>query len=356
MAGSLGVLGGLLVGLGVLLTVAANWSGIGDTAKVLTIVLTLVAAHGAGIWADARGAARWVGTTAFTVATLVFAGGVFLLGQLFHVRAHDPFGFLVVAIAASAIALLASRMVVGWIAAAAWLAWGTHEFVDLLFTEDDALQVVGACLLLGVTALAIGWVLDGVADRHASTLPDHERPLVADLDLLGTPLRSVALLGLLGLLVPLSFAWHASGEELGEGGFGVATLVGAVVALGATALLARGGSLRLRARVALALAVVVVLVVLAGLVPDGLVIGLLANAVLVGGGLGLAVLGLVEDRRGIYAWGVAWIIATIVARYVDVMISFAFGGLGFIGAGLLLIGCGWLVGRSRRLWHTREEL
>ena len=356
MAGSLGVLGGLLVGLGVLLTVAANWDGIGDTAKVLTIVLSLAVAHAAGIWADARGAARWIGTAAFTISTLVFAGGVFLLGQLFHVRAHDPFGFLVVAIVATAVALLASRQVVGWIAAAAWLAWGTHEFIDLLFDEDEALQVVGACLLLGITALSLGWVFDGIAERRQATLQGDDRPLAADLDVLGSPMRSTALVGLLGLLLPLSFAWHASGEDLGDGGFGIATMVGAIVALAAAWLLSRSGSPAARTRVAMVLAGVVVLVVLAGLVPDGVVIGLLANVVLVGGGIGLALLGLSEDRRGTYAWGVVWIIVTIVARYVDAMVAFAFGGLGFIGAGLLLIGCGWLVGRSRRIWRTREEL
>lgn len=357
MAGSFGVLGGLLVGLGVLLTVAANWEGIGDTTKVLTIVLSLVVAHGAGIWADTRGAARWVGTTAFTIATLVFAGGVFLLGQLFHVRAHDPLGFLFVALAATAVALLTSRQVIGWIAAVAWTAWGVHELVDLLFTEDDLLQVVGACVLLGTTTLAVSWVLDAVAMRHQATASvDGDRSLLADLDVIGTPMRSTSLLGLLGLLVPLSYMWHVSGEDLGDSAFGVATLVGAAVALGAAWLLSRFGSPDARGRIAVVLAVVVVLVVLAGLAPDGLVIGLLANVVLVGGGIGLALLGLTEDRRGAYAWGVVWIIVTIVARYIDAMVAFEFGGVGFIGAGLLLIACGWLVGRSRTLWRTREEL
>ncbi len=358
MAGSLGVLGGVLVGLGVLLTVAANWSGIGDTAKVLTIVLALVATHVAGIWADARGAARWVGTAAFTVATLVFAGGVFLLGQLFHVRAHDPLGFLLVAIAATAVALLTTRRVVGWLAAAAWVAWGVHEFVDLLFTEDDVLTVVGACLLLAITTLSLGWVFEAIAQRRRLALgADEERLLLADLDVIGTPMRSVSLLGLLGMLVPLSFLWHARGEDLGvDGGLDVPTLLGATVALGSTVLLATSGDLAARRRTAIGLAIVAVLVVVAGIDPDGLVIGLLANVLLVGGGIGLVALGLTEDRRGLYAWGVAWIIVTIVARYVDAMVAFEFGGLGFIGAGLLLIGCAWLVGRSRTLWRTREEL
>lgn len=355
MAGSLGVLGGLLVGLGVLLLVAANWSGIGDTAKVATIVLALVVTHGVGIWADARGAPRWMGTAAFTVATLVFTGGVFLLGQLFHVRAHDPLGFLVAAIAASAIAVLASRMVVGWIAGAAWLAWGTHEFVDLLFDEDDVLRVVGACLLLGIAAAAAGWVLDGIASRHAGSPGDADRPLAADLDVLGTPLRSISLVGLLGVLVPLSFAWHAD-EDLGDAGFGIATIAGAVVAWLATMLLARFSNLQHRGRLAVALASAIALVVVGSLAPHGVVIGLLANALLVGGGVGLSILGLVEDRRDIYSWGVMWIIVTIVARYIDVMVAFEFGGLGFIGVGLVLIACGWLVGRSRQLWRTREEL
>lgn len=355
----LGVLGGLLVGLGVLLSVAANWDSIGDTVKVVIIVVSMLAANFAGLLADRRGAPHWVGTTAYTVGLLVFAGGVFLLGQLFNVRAHDPLGFLIVAITGSCVAVVTARRMVGWIAAAAWLAWGVHEFVSWLGTaaENNAAagEIIAASLLLGIAALAAGWVLDGIAAHAASTANDPaQRPFAADLDVLGAPMRGVALTGVLGLLLPLSFAWHldAGDAEISTSG---PIWIGLVIALAAAVALAVRGVLDHRRVTAAYLAIACVLAIMAAASTSGMFIGLAANVMLIGGGIGLAALGLTEDRRSEYAWGVVWIVAVVIVRYFDVMFSIALGGLGFIGAGLLLIGCAWMVRRSRTIWHARDE-
>lgn len=342
-----GILGSVLVGLGVILVVAANWDSIGDGMKVAVLVIGMLVANTIALVADSRGLPRWMGAGGYVVGVLVFAAGVFLLGQLYNVRAHDPLGFLAVACTASLVAVLSARLAVGFVAGAAWLAWGAHELV-VLTGDSDELFVIGGLTLLALTAFAIGWSLDAIAGRHAPGT------LLGDLTALGTPLRTVAQLGALGLLVPASFAWH--GDDLGVDAATAPLLVALAVALLAAAVMHRtGAGSRPQRLAALAVALAAALVAGVSFVPDALLVGLAANALLVGGALGLAALGLATDRRGTYGWGVAWIVAAIAARYVDVLVTTDLGGLGFIGAGLVLIGCGWLVGRSRAMWRSREE-
>lgn len=360
LSGSLGLLGALLVGLGVLLTVAANWDSVGDAAKVVTIIAAMLVAYAVALRADVRGGPRWVGTSAYVVAMMVFAGGVFLLGQMFNVQAHDPLGFLVVAVTASAVTVLTTRRPVGWIAAAAWLAWAVHEMAMSLAdasTDGAALALAGAGMLFAIAVLGAGWTLDGVAERVQR---DHvgqgasARPVAADLDTLGGPFRSVALVGLFATLVPASFAWRAGGDDIVTGEpVAAQLLVAGAVALAGAGLAWRLGSTHLRGWVAIALGLAAGAVLLGAFTQNATVVAVLANLLLAAGGLGLAALGLVADRRSEYAWGVTWLVALIVARYVDVMVSVALGGLAFIGAGAALLGCAWLVGRSRHVWRER---
>jgi uncharacterized membrane protein len=340
VAGALGSLGGILLGLGVLLLVAANWDGLGSTAKLLMLLVAMVVAHLVAVRADVRGAPQWVGTAGHTVGTLVFGGAVFLLGQTFNVKAHDPLGFLVLALAATATAVLAGRQLIGWISAAAWGAWGMHEFVLSLSSSDSeeaAIAIIGAGLLLALAVLTVGWLVE----THR------------DFGVLGVPYRSLAMAALLAVLVPISFAWRFdTGTRIVDATTQVIVVL--AIALVAAALLALRGRVRRSRLLGASIVAAALLVTLAVLVQDALVAGLVANAMLVAGGFGLAAIGLIDEERETYAWGVLWVIAFVAARYIDVLVELDLGGLAFIGGGLLLLGCAWLVGRSRRLWKEHE--
>jgi uncharacterized membrane protein len=358
VAGALGSLGALLVGLGVLLTVGANWDNVGDTTKLLTLLITMLVAYGLAVRADLRGAARWAGTAGYIVGTLVFASSVFLLGQVYNVHAHDPLGFLVVAVTASVIAVLVRREPIGWIAAAAWLAWAMHEFVLSIGDTDStgaAMIIAGVAMLLALAAIAAGWVLDAIAARAVRAQDaDTDRPLAADLDMLGAPFRVIAFAGMLMVLIPASFAYRFDDADVNAVSATPQLLIMLALALLGAGWVAHSSDLRTRRMVAIGIAISALFVVLGVLVQDATLAGVLANLLLAGGGIGLCGIGLVEDRRGEYAAGVAWIIALVGARYVDVMVELEFGGLGFVGAGILLLGCAWLVGRSRRIWQGRD--
>lgn len=341
-----GVLGVLLVGLGVLLTVIANWNSIDDLVKLGLLISSMLIAYVAGVVADARHAPRWVGTIAFAVGMLLFSGGIFIIGALYNIQVHRPLGMLLVAIFGTAIAVLSGRMTVGWIAAIGWLGWGMHELVVSLDDLNDIdgqrmlIQVVAAAAVGSVAALSAGWAMADTT-RHA--------------DVVGLPLRTLATVGLTGLLVQSTFAWHAHGllED--------ATLRPEPWIMGAAALLAAGSMYRLapfthRRALAVACGIFCVAALASSLWPQGTFIAVAASGALTIGGVGLVFVGLIESRRELFIWGIAWLSLLVVTRYLDFMTSVDAGGPGFIGAGVLLLIIAVLIGRSSRLWRHREAV
>lgn len=347
----LGVLGGVLVALGVLLVVAANWDSLSDLTKLASLVAFVVGGNAWGLYADSRRLDGWIGSVGYLIGICGFAGGVFLLGQIYNVRAHDPFGFLVVALVATATAALVSRVTVGWVAAAAWLAWAVHEFVETAESQGSDLP------LLGLFAVSACVGLAGTALGHALRASTQQRALeptsiLATSRAVATPLRAVSLLSLLVLLTGLSFGWREDfGSEVSDQSFTIQVLVACALALASAAAVwwrARSSSDRW---LALGIGLVALGAAASALAGSLLLLAIVANLALAAGGLGLLLAGLDERDRGLYSWGVACLVAFIGARYADVAISLPLGGLAFIGAGVVLIGAAALVARLRRTWQ-----
>lgn len=353
-----GVLGGLLVGLGVLLTVATNWAEIADPLKVAILVASMLVAYAAALVADARNAPDWAGSVAYLVGIGLFAAGIVIIGTVYNVRSHEPFAALLVALAATAIALLSQRMTVGWVAAAAWLVWLGTELgtaLDDLAEERMASALVSSLVLLGIAAFAISLALEGVARRVGEGGASGWRVWLARTDVVTVPLRSSSLLGLLFVLTQAGFAWHwefALGAEAPQLEQWLA-FAGAIVAIAALARFARVD--HRRALVA-SLAGAAVLTLGVAVVHEQLIAAIGASTLLGLGGIGLVLLGMVASRQDLFVWGIAWLAVLVISRYLDFVFSVELGGIGFIGAGLLLLLLAWLVGRSRRLWRRRAEV
>jgi uncharacterized membrane protein len=337
-----GVFGALLVGLGVLLTVITNWDSIGDLVKLGLLVGTMLVAYGGGLLADGRGAPRWVGTIAYVVGMLVFAGGIFVVADMYNVQAHEPFGPLLIALFGTGIALLADRMAVGWIAAVGWLGWAMFEVVQSLepLVDEEMMAPLFASVVLGaITAVSLGWALSSAVRR----------------DSIAVPLRNLAMGGLALALVQASFAWHLD-DDISSALRRPEPWIALVAAIASIGLLLRHAQLDHRRSFAAALAAIAVVIMVVACWPNDVLVAVVASVVLGLGGVGLVLLGLVESRRELFGWGIAWLVALVVTRYADFMASVDLGGPGFIGAGLLLIVVAVLIGRSRTLWRRREEV
>ena len=76
-------LGGVLVGIGVILFVSSNWTGMGPTSRVTTLLIAYGAVVAAAMAAGSRGLPK-VSEAIWLVATLVLGANIFLLAQIFN--------------------------------------------------------------------------------------------------------------------------------------------------------------------------------------------------------------------------------------------------------------------------------
>jgi uncharacterized membrane protein len=86
--GLLPLLGGLLLGLGVLSLVAANWQALPELLRLGLLLIGMLAAYGAGELALRRGQ-RPLGIGLLGMGLLTFGAGIVLTGQMYHLVSHD---------------------------------------------------------------------------------------------------------------------------------------------------------------------------------------------------------------------------------------------------------------------------
>ena len=336
---TLAVVGAVVAGLGVILFFAANWDELARPVRVALVLGALLAAYGAGY--RLRHATRShpaVGEALLLLGAIMFGASLFLVGQMYHVQAHDPFAFLLWSAAALATgAAVRSRWVavLGLVALGAWLG---HEAWDL--AGDEGLGYLPAILALYGTALY------GLGTAFA-------RPLT-DLGF-GGPMRVLGLgLWAGGVFV---FTFHGYVELLGDRDplAGRATLglamLGLAAAAGAAALLRR------HAWEALAAGATVLLVLLAVLIPDasGVALTLLFNVLVAALGLGAIALGFTRDEPWLVNAGIGLVAVDVFARYVDVFWDLLPRSLVFVGAGALLLALSFAMERQRGRLLARME-
>lgn len=95
-------LGGLLMGAGVLLFVAAHWDELSPSSRFALVMLMVGVFHAGGAFAAERFAA--LASVLHAVGTVTLGAGIFLAGQIFNLAEHWPGGIMM------------------W-AAGAWIGW-----------------------------------------------------------------------------------------------------------------------------------------------------------------------------------------------------------------------------------------
>ncbi len=87
------ILGSILVGIGVVLFIAANWSEIPKWGKLSIIFVAMLSSYGVGYYLRyERETYPKVGAALILLGSLIFGAGIFLIAQIFHVNAHYPNG------------------------------------------------------------------------------------------------------------------------------------------------------------------------------------------------------------------------------------------------------------------------
>jgi uncharacterized membrane protein len=162
----LGMFGGLLIAASVAAFVAANWEEIPRIAKLAMIACGIIAALGISARLESRGSRRGA-DAASTCGVLVFAAGVALVGQMYHLPTDWPGGAMLIAIGALAVALLQrsnGALAIALVAICAWSAGRWDESRGTLQLSFFLLYVPAAWMALSsgnrmvhhLTVIALG--------------------------------------------------------------------------------------------------------------------------------------------------------------------------------------------------------
>lgn len=144
-------LGAVVVGLGVILLFAYNWSAIPKAGKLALVFGAIAAAHGAGVTLRARDDWRsMLGEGTLLLGTMLFGAGIWLVAQIYHIDEHFPTGFLVWGLGALALAWAIPSIPQAIVATLVLAIWGSVEVLDFGNSVDWAVLILAG----GVGSLA----------------------------------------------------------------------------------------------------------------------------------------------------------------------------------------------------------
>jgi uncharacterized membrane protein len=314
-------LGGLMLGAGVLLFVAAHWDALGPGERFAIVLVAVAGFHLAGAFAADR--SEGLAVTLHACGTLALGGGIFLAGQIFHLEEHWPGGLLLWAVGAWAGFGLRRDWVQFLLAALLTPAWLSSEW---LVSTDERRSA--AALAVGLLGLSLAY-------------------LAAEPPPAGSDTRARRALVWIGALavIPVTFFLVLIGREraFGEPLQAAQLILGWGLAVG----LPLGAAYLLRAAS--------VAPVAAGIVWAVVGVTVVAGARNVApyvwcAGLALGLVGWgVKDRRELLVnLGIAGFALTVTIYYFSDVMDRLGRSASLIGMGLLFLGGGYLLDRTRR--------
>ena len=315
--------GGLMLGGGVLLFVAAHWDALSPATRFALVLLMVGGLHVGGALIGDRFPA--MSATLHTVGTIALGGGIAISGQIFNLDEHWPGGVMMWALGAALAAwILRDTLQIALFAILAplWLVAEWIEAHSVWFTDVSASVLAGGTVALALTYFT---AVDG---RHRS----HTR----------RALMWTGGLALPPLAVPLAFA--ATELWISERWPSAMLLtIGTVVAVVVPLIVAYALRRASMWQNALAMAWIAALIFL-GQLHQSLVL----YAWWALGAVGLVAWGVTEGRTERINMGAAVFAATVLTFYFSEVMDKLGRSASLIGLGLLFLGGGWTLERARR--------
>jgi uncharacterized membrane protein len=334
-------LGAVLLAAGILLLVSAHWDEMSPSLRFASVLGMIAAIHGgAATVARTHPALSHILHAAGTAA---LGAGVFLAGQIFNLAEHWPGGLMLWAIGACCGWLLLrhwSQLV--WLAVLVpvWLGAEWVDYIDQSKSREVGLELLSLfAVLLSVSYLSLGKSGERDANR-----------------------RALAFVGALAL-VPSSialFVAYSDPPELGRIGGNTVEVVALVAAFALPLIAVFLVNRRLALGHFTAAGWGLLLIVLEHLVARATkgpasYSNLTTYTVFAAGSLGLVLWGLRDSHRSRINLGIALFAGTVLAFYFDNLYDKLGRGLGLVAAGLLFIGGGWWLERTRRRLVSHVE-
>jgi uncharacterized membrane protein len=164
------VLGSVLVGLGVILFIAANWSDIPRWGKLSIVFVSMLGSYGLGFSLRYEGGIYpKAGASLILLGSLIFGAGIFLIAQIYHINVHYPNGPLLWGLGVLPLAYLLGFRTILSLAIADFLIWlGMESSVRIGADASGAAGPVVFISLFLMAGLAL-WAT-GLMHRGFSTL------------------------------------------------------------------------------------------------------------------------------------------------------------------------------------------
>lgn len=348
----LGGLGAVLVGVGVILFVAANWQQLDRPLKVGLLLGLLASAYGVGFWLRfGPGENPRIGGALIFLGSLIFGANVFLLAQIYHVRAGEPMLLAWWAAGTFAVAYVAGSRGSLYLALLVAVIWYPSQLAawDVERLANDAPVALSALVPYGLLMVSCGELQRSFRATRGMATAWEPVGLVVAL----TPVWVLSfasfwwLVGRIDRSSTAAAAATASALLPVQVSFGVIAAAMLVLTLAATwrygfsrvQLVQAGGTLALAASSLLALFHPFV-------APAAYAV--VFNLVLLVAILWAIVIGLWTRREAWINIGLIFFVLLVVARYFDLFFGLMDRSLAFIVAGVALLAGGYLLERSRR--------
>ena len=332
-------LGGVLLGAGVLLFVAAHWDTLSPDARFGLVLLLVALFHVAGAFAGERFSV--LSTTLHAIGTICLGAGIFLAGQIFNLQEHWPGGVMLWMIGAWVAFALLRDWPQAMLVALLTPAWLSSEWIEATRRWIGSDKILAAGLLL----LAITYL--------TALLPEKETPVRRALTWIGG-LALIPCVLLVTIFGTIAYHYQFPTPESYR-------LLGWLAAFSLPLILARW--LRRRAwwmnGIAALWVIALVTTSLSSQPNESLLhyawrqLGPYGMCAL--GSIGLIAWGLKETRKERINLGVAGFALTVLFFYFSAVMDKLGRSASLIGLGLLFLLGGWLLEKARRRLVARLE-
>jgi len=100
-------IGAVLIGTGIFSFIASNWQSMPSGLKIFLIIFFMLISYSLGWYLKESKKAEKTGGALIFLGSLIFGGGIFLIGQIFHIRTNWPDAFIIWMIGNICLALFA---------------------------------------------------------------------------------------------------------------------------------------------------------------------------------------------------------------------------------------------------------
>jgi uncharacterized membrane protein len=142
----------ILVGAGIFSFIASNWQEMTRVSKIVSIVVSMVFSYALGWYFRSKPGFAATGNALILLGCIIYGAGIFLVAQMFHIRANWPDGFILWMIGVQVLAFtLDSHTLFGLAVPLGVIALVGHPFVIFSSLGYSPFLLTSSLLLLTAT-------------------------------------------------------------------------------------------------------------------------------------------------------------------------------------------------------------